>query len=393
METFVWDQNFITGLPQVDEQHHALVDLFNELNQSLFDSPNLADHNKVLDDIFQRLIEYTRVHFSEEEALMRDEGLEKRHIDAHKELHRSFVEQMNTMWSRRHEMSDPAETFVGFLVAWLGLHILGIDQSMARQINMIRSGCSPAEAFAHEQAWHDKGTQALLKMIGRLYHVLSEQNAELAQANLRLEERVEQRTRELAEANENLRQANLQLEAFSRTDGLLKIANRAYFDERLADACASAYRRRAPLGLLMIDVDFFKRYNDHYGHQAGDACLQAVARAVSQAMLRATDLVARYGGEELVVILPDTDPSGTAQVAARVVDAVADLKLPHAKSDAAPYVTVSVGAASMVPPRQDASAVLLAAADLALYRAKHEGRNRWVLNEAAATATVGSAET
>lgn len=129
----------------------------------------------------------------------------------------------------------------------------------------------------------------------------------------------------------------------------------------------------------MIDVDFFKRYNDRYGHQAGDACLQAVARAVQQALLRGTDLVARYGGEELAVILPDTDADGIRVVAERVVAAVAALGLPHAESDAAPQVTVSVGAVSAVPDQRDTGAQLLASADAALYRAKAAGRNRWVM--------------
>lgn len=377
MDTFVWDQNFVTGLPEVDEQHHALVDLFNELSRSLFLSD--ASREVVLNDTFDRLVAYTQYHFRDEEALMQAQGVDERHVAAHRSLHHQFVAQVNSMWSQRAHMADPAETFVGFLTSWLGLHILGIDQSLARQIALIRQGMPAAQAFDQETLGHDNGTQALLKMIGKLYHVLSAQNTELAQANLRLEERVAQRTRELARANDDLQQANTRLEAFSRTDGLLQIANRAYFNDRLAQACAAAVRRQTPLGLLMIDVDFFKRYNDSYGHQAGDVCLQAVARAVQQATQRTTDLVARYGGEELAVILPDTDAQGAAAVAQRVVAGVAALALEHRASDVAPHVTVSVGAASQVPPEADAVSALVASADAALYRAKGAGRNRWVL--------------
>jgi len=377
MDTFVWDQNFVTGLSDVDEQHHALVDLFNELSLSLFLSD--AQREGVLHDTFDRLVAYTRYHFRDEEALMREVGVDLRHIEIHQGLHQQFVEQVNAMWARHATMQDPAETFVGFLTAWLGLHILGVDQSMARQIQSIRRGLPADQAYEQETLAHDNGTQALLKMIGKLYHVLSVQNTELAQANQHLEARVAQRTRELALANEELQRANVRLEGFSRTDGLLQIANRQYFDERLAEACASAFRRRQPLGLLMIDVDEFKRYNDHYGHQAGDACLQAVARAVAQALQRATDLLARYGGEELVVILPDTDAAGTAVVAQRVVAAVAALGLPHQGARAARQVTVSVGGASRVPAVRDAGVALLAGADQALYQAKTGGRNRWRL--------------
>lgn len=378
METFVWDQNFVTGLPVVDQQHQALVDLFNELSRSLFLEG--GDREAVLADTFGRLEAYTREHFRDEEELMRAEGVDARHIQVHRALHDEFVAQVRTMWGRRNDMAEPAETFVGFLTAWLGLHILGIDQALARQIRLIRQGVPAAAAFEREGATQDLGTQALLKMIGKLYHVLSMQNADLARANLHLEDRVAQRTLELARVNEDLKQANARLEAFSRTDGLLQLANRPYFDGRLAQACANAYRQGRPVGLLMIDVDHFKRYNDTYGHQAGDACLQAVARAVQGAMLRATDLVARYGGEELAVILPDTDAVGSSAIAARVVDAVASLGLAHAASDAAPHVSVSVGAASHIPTQRDACApLLLAQADAALYRAKAQGRNRWAL--------------
>lgn len=162
---------------------------------------------------------------------------------------------------------------------------------------------------------------------------------------------------------------------------MLGIANRAYFDERLLEEVARARRHRQPLGVLMMDVDFFKRYNDTYGHPAGDACLKAVARAVGSVMVRRTDFVARYGGEELVALLPDTPVEGALLVAGRVVQAVRDMALAHAASDAAPVVTLSVGVASALPEREtDAgfAAALLAQADTALYQAKHSGRNRAV---------------
>ena len=377
MDTFVWDKNFITGQPDVDKQHQALVELFNELSNSLF----LPDSSReaVLQDTFDRLVAYTQYHFHDEEALMLANGLDPRHIAIHQTMHRQFVAQVNSIWGQRVHMSDPAETFIGFLTSWLGLHILGIDQSMSRQIVLIKGGMPATQAFEQEASAHDNGTQALLKMIGKLYHVLSSQNAELAKANSRLEERVAQRTRELACANDDLQQANTRLEAFSRTDGLLQIANRAHFNDRLEQVCADAVQQQKPVGLLMIDVDFFKRYNDSYGHQAGDACLQAVAKAVQQATRRSTDVVARYGGEELVVILPDADALYTAVVAERVVAAVAALELEHQASDAAPHVTVSAGATSQMLQSADAAAALVASADAALYRAKGAGRNRWVM--------------
>lgn len=375
MDTFVWDQFFTTGLPEVDAQHHALIDAFNDLSEALQCS-NAGD-DASLTEAYERMVNFAEFHFAEEELLMHGKGLDPRHVEAHTALHRQFIEQVAAMWRARGALQDPAQSFVGFLTSWLGLHILGIDQSLARQVACLELGIAADEAYEQELRVHDQGTQALIRMVGRLYQVLSQQNTELAQANLHLEARVLQRTQELEQANENLQQANARLEEHARTDGLMQIANRACFDDRLAQACASAFRHERPLGLLMVDVDHFKRYNDTHGHQAGDACLQAVARAVAQALPRATDLVARYGGEELAIILPDTNREGTGTVARRVVEAVQALALAHPASGVAPHVTVSVGAVARVPGGKDAAPHLLAEADAALYQAKSAGRNRW----------------
>jgi len=379
METFVWDHNFITGVEDVDAQHRVLVDLFNELSATF----SSADGNRdaVLTETFARLLAYTEYHFRDEEALMRGVGVDARHIELHTAQHAQFVAQITATWAARQTLPNAAESIVGFLVSWLGLHILGTDQALARQIVAMAAGASAAEAWEREVAVGSTSNsqQALLKVIGRLYHVLAGQNADLMAANRHLEERVAERTEALERTNDDLRRANLQLEAFSRTDSLLGIANRAYFQERLDLACAAAFRREQPMALLMIDVDHFKEYNDWYGHPAGDACLQAVAQAVQQAMVRSTDMVARYGGEELVAVLPDTDVAGATTVAARVVEHVAALGLAHAASPVAPQVTVSVGVAAQVPPGQRDSASLVQEADAALYEAKAAGRNRWVL--------------
>ena len=382
MDAFVWDQHFVTGLADVDDQHQGLVTLFNDLSQALFTHHGLAaaDTERLLGGIFERLVDYTHYHFADEEALMRSVGVDDRHIQAHEALHQQFVQQLGSLWATRATMAAPAETFASFLTAWLGLHILGIDQSLARQIAAMGQGTSAQEAYEREIKVHDNSsTQVLLKMIGKLYQVLSAQNTALVQANQGLEGRVAQRTRELAQANSDLQQLNVRLEALGRTDGLLQIANRGYFDDLLARASASAFRRQQPLGLLMIDVDEFKRYNDHFGHQAGDACLVAVAQAVQDAMQRSTDLVARYGGEELVVLLPDADASGVNIVAARVVAGVAALALPHPASSTGGCVTVSVGVAARVPRPQEDATALVAEADAALYRAKAAGRNQWCM--------------
>ncbi len=159
-------------------------------------------------------------------------------------------------------------------------------------------------------------------------------------------------------------------------DGLTGVFNRRCFDEQLDTEWRRASRSASSLGLLMLDIDHFKRYNDHYGHQQGDKTLHQVASAIKASLLRPADLVARYGGEEFACILPATDGEGALNVALRIEACVRSLRLEHADSPTAPVVTLSIGAA-LARPEPDASpAALLALADEQLYRAKHNGRGR-----------------
>lgn len=162
----------------------------------------------------------------------------------------------------------------------------------------------------------------------------------------------------------------------AQVDGLTRVANRRTLDHRLPLRVREAADQGRPLSVLMIDVDFFKRYNDAFGHAQGDDCLRRVAQVLA-GNTRDTDLVARYGGEEFVAVLPDCDlPTATAQ-AARLCDAVRALALPHPASDVAGTVTISIGVAAMARGQALTVAELLAKADLALYAAKQAGRNRW----------------
>jgi diguanylate cyclase (GGDEF)-like protein len=166
----------------------------------------------------------------------------------------------------------------------------------------------------------------------------------------------------------------------STTDGLTGLANRRYFDEMLEMEWRRAARQNLPLAAAMIDVDLFKNYNDHYGHQAGDECLRQVAGVLSRLVGRAGDLVARYGGEEFVFIGPATGGDNALDLAESIRAALEDLALPHAQSPLG-IVTVSIGVAAMIPADGQTPFGLLQQADEALYLAKHRGRNRVVLAE------------
>jgi diguanylate cyclase (GGDEF)-like protein/PAS domain S-box-containing protein len=182
---------------------------------------------------------------------------------------------------------------------------------------------------------------------------------------------------QLAETNIRLEAANRLLRALAQQDGLTGLANRRCFDEVLHTEFRRAHRERQPLGVVLIDVDRFKAYNDQYGHLAGDECLRRISIAVAQTLRRPADLAARYGGEELVVLLPATDQDGSINVAERICCAVSSLKIEHRGGNDG-IVTVSAGATSGIPLSQvdDGPTRLIAAADQALYQAKRDGRNR-----------------
>jgi diguanylate cyclase (GGDEF)-like protein/PAS domain S-box-containing protein len=180
----------------------------------------------------------------------------------------------------------------------------------------------------------------------------------------------------LAAANAKLEAANRLLRRMAHQDGLTGLANRRRFDELLDEEFRRARRHELPLGLVLLDVDCFKLYNDHHGHLAGDQCLISICRAVEGAARRPGDQAARYGGEEIAVLLPVTDMAGTLAIADRIRDSVSRLAIAHPASPNG-IVTISAGASSIIPIRRDdVPAGLVHAADRALYRAKAEGRNR-----------------
>ncbi|MEB1808501.1 MAG: diguanylate cyclase [Bacillaceae bacterium] len=175
---------------------------------------------------------------------------------------------------------------------------------------------------------------------------------------------------------QKLQAVNEKLQHLSTKDGLTGIGNRRYFDERLIKEWKRAIRYSSDISLLMIDIDYFKPYNDTYGHQKGDECLKQVALAVQKTLKRPIDVVCRYGGEEFSVILPDTDEKGAKHVAETIRRTIEELKIPHAGSLINSFLTISIGTASVIPTKASDPATIIKAADEALYLAKQGGRNQ-----------------
>lgn len=204
--------------------------------------------------------------------------------------------------------------------------------------------------------------------LGQLNNSFNNMARQLTQTVAVLEEQIAERTRELLLKNEVLQQ-------LSYLDGLTGIANRRKLDSFLAQAWHMAMRNQHAVTIMMLDIDWFKNYNDTYGHQAGDDCLKTLGGLLQQIVSRSTDLVARYGGEEFIVVLQETVQSGAEEIAQEIRNSVEALQIPHKTS---PYgvVTISIGVAYMIPKRNELEEKGIAKADEALYLAKESGRNR-----------------
>jgi len=181
---------------------------------------------------------------------------------------------------------------------------------------------------------------------------------------------------ETIRAEEALKKANKKLKILSVMDGLTQIPNRRKFDEYLNSEWKRHCRGKGQFSVIICDIDFFKYYNDTYGHQAGDECLQKVARAIHDCASRSSDLAARYGGEEFAVILPDTDQEGAGLIAERIRTSVKNLKIEHKNSITNKYLTLSLGYSTNSQGHKYSAESLVALADKALYQAKEEGRNQ-----------------
>lgn len=255
-----------------------------------------------------------------------------------------------------------------FFLAGSGLMAAGMVVYMLRYYRLLPDG-----PLVDNAAQIGSALEMLVLALGvgdRLRSAAQDQRAAEARQREELEREVEARTHELAAANQRL-------ELLSLTDPLTSLANRRRFDAVLKSEWRRAARAGSPLAILAVDVDWFKAFNDRYGHQAGDECLRRVARALAEGCRRAGDIVARTGGEEFVVVAPGQTLEAALAHADKLRREVEELQIPHQDSQASRFVTVCVGVAATVPAAAtEGSDELLAAADAALYRAKHAGRNR-----------------
>lgn len=207
------------------------------------------------------------------------------------------------------------------------------------------------------------------------HRMLQQANLELAQLNEQLQDYSRSLKHKVSERTAELERANKELRRLANLDGLTRLANRRRFDEYLQQEWSRLAREQGQLSLIMSDIDYFKPYNDNYGHQAGDECLKQVAGIIKDSLKRPADMVARYGGEEFSLILPNTDVEGVQHIARTVQQAIRTLAIEHAHSIVSPYITLSIGMSTTIPRQERRIEELVGAADQALYEAKSTGRN------------------
>ncbi len=364
MESFHWDTHFETGLAEVDQQHHFLVDLINRFGNLLTQVAPVS--RGTLEEVLTELAAYSQYHFTEEEGLMRRAGIDARHFDQHLRVHGSFLQEVTRLGQTVLQRSEAAEPLLEFLIYWLACHILGTDQSMARQMRAIEAGQTAEAAYLNEKAVNEGVIEPLLNALNGLFHEISQRNRELLELNRTLETKVEERTRSLSEANQRL-------EEIALTDVLTGLPNRRHAMARLAQAWAESSQKDAPLACMMIDADGFKQINDRYGHDAGDEVLRQLSRQLRYA-LRNDDVVCRLGGDEFLIICPATALDGALQAAEATRLEIAGLHV--AVGEGGEWVgSISVGVAVRTAAMQGPED-LIKAADEGVYLAKRKGRNR-----------------
>ncbi|MEI8171797.1 MAG: bacteriohemerythrin [Rhodoferax sp.] len=363
MDAFQWNPCFVTGLHDVDEQHHRLVDVINRFGELVMreEGATLAE----METVFAELADYAKYHFTEEENLMHSMHLDARYIEQHQKVHDKFFDEVTQLHgSVSAHNRDAAKSLLQFLTHWLAYHILGTDQFMARQFELIKSGSSPEAAYQAESESQDPATATLLRSLNGLFEQVSERNHALTQLNKTLEGRVAERTQALSEANQ-------QLEDLANTDALTRLPNRRFALRRFAREWEAAVRLDAPLSCLMIDADGFKVINDTYGHDAGDAVLRALSAQLQHAV-RTDDIVCRLGGDEFLIICANTPLKGALLLAETIRSEVAALRVPAGSGEW--RGSISLGVASRTAGMHGTED-LMKEADRGLYAAKRNGRN------------------
>lgn len=371
IEVFPWNKNFETGIEEIDLQHKKLASLLNQLANTLVKDERL----KTL-EIFDELAQYATFHFESEEQIWRDTFGEDNWFDSHLMSHASFLPKVLTIKEedKGDALNNVVEDIVKFLIRWLAFHIIDDDKKMSLVVQYVEQGMSLAEAKTSADHKMSGSIRILIDTVLNMYDSLSSRALDL----MREKDIRHKMELKLKETNNKLQQANEMLESLSITDQLTGLHNRRHFEDVFNQKLRSCKRERAYFGLIMLDIDHFKKLNDKYGHSGGDNALKRVAQAIKDACERPEDFPFRIGGEEFCVITSYQDRSKSRAFAEKIRTCIEDLNIPNQESSVSDTLTVSLGFFTEVPDNTSSMDDYLDTSDANLYSAKNSGRNNVV---------------
>ena len=361
-EVFPWNRSFEIGIPEIDEQHKQLINLLNRLVNTLIDAEPVD-----IESAFAELAEYADFHFAAEEAIWQQHLQDDDWVATHQNNHASFLPKVIELKQQDSDKpyNEVIEDIIRFLIRWLAFHIIDEDKRLAIAIQGLQQGQSLDQAKLHAESEIDDSIHLLIEIVLGMYDNLSNRTLALMR---------ERRAR--IKAEQELQATNKQLQLLSITDQLTGLYNRRHFETLLQSEIRRARRDGKALILLLLDVDYFKKLNDRYGHTEGDRALQQVASTLLETCRRPTDFSFRIGGEEFAVISSCQPDDSGEQLGELIRSNIQAQQICNEDSAVSPYLTVSAGIVAVVPGEDDTLDSLLSCADGRLYKAKNAGRNR-----------------
>lgn len=366
-EVFPWTKEFETGHPQIDEQHQVLVSLLNKLAVTLVFQDEVE-----LNAVFNELSDYVNMHFADEEKIWVKYFQGDPWLASHEKTHASFLPFVKEIRkkSQGESLPDVVEKIVHYLLQWLISHIIDTDKRMVIAVRALESGSTIDEAKIIADKEMSGSELILINAILKMYEGLSSRTiALMREMNAR------------KEAEEKLNKANKKLESLIITDSLTGLFNRRHLDNIFQTRIRKAIRDKTAISYFLIDIDFFKSINDHYGHLAGDQALEQLGACLIKICRRPDDMAFRIGGEEFGILTTNKSENDAAYFAEMIRAAIEALKIPNEQSETNKYMTASIGVVYKTPSREDTQDKFFNIADIRLYRAKSSGRNQVVITD------------
>lgn len=361
-EVFPWNRNFETGIKEIDNQHKKLIELINKLADKLTQEEVFE-----IEESFQELAAYAEYHFKSEEAIWKKCIKDEEIIKAHENSHVSFLPKVIEMKSRKSSVHDTIEDILLFLIRWLAFHIIDEDKRVALIIHAINDGKNLSEAKFISEDIMSGSMKIITETILSMYDDLSVQTIGLIRerkARVRIEK--------------ELKDINKKLEKLSITDQLTGLYNRRHFEDVFNRELKRAKRAKSSFSIILLDIDYFKKLNDLYGHNQGDKALLSLANCLRNVTKRANDFAFRVGGEEFAIITSDEDSVAAINIVKILQNNLKELAILNEGSDVSKYLTISAGVLSLTPTEDDNIDSVMKKVDDRLYEAKKRGRDQFV---------------